>query len=446
MRRGGGADAERRERAEGQDQHERDAEEQHGSLAGRLRGFHGVAEAYTRLPRSPRRVGCSTAKTAMRPAPIRTDSSNAFAHYSMKERVPRILDEVVERNPTYPPRVRDAVRALRGAIAANGPLPPLGAPAPDAAEWDGLAERAGRTWLDCDWFFAETYVYRRLIELSRFWETRRDPFAPAKAEETASEGLWELVTRALSLVEAPPAERIHALLALSLWGNRVDLSYAVGARFGREGERDDLLVDHRQWAVPRLLARGADVHLVADNTGSELAMDLVLADALVSLGGARVTVHVKQQPIFVSDAMVEDVWSLVLAMRGRGEAARALAARLEGAFDDGILRLLPSPFWSGPRFLWERPAIVASELDRASMVIVKGDANYRRVIGDAIWPEGATFGEATTYFPAPMLCVRTMKCDAAVGLPTGLSARLDAVDPAWRVNGRRGLIQGNGAE
>jgi hypothetical protein len=80
------------------------------------------------------------------------------------------------------------------------------------------------------------------------------------------------------------------------------------------------------------------------------------------------------------------------------------------------------------------------------MVIFKGDANYRRVIGDALWPSEATIAEATSYFPAPLLLLRTMKSDAVVGLPTGLAQRLDAADRDWRINARRGLIQRGGRD
>ena len=81
----------------------------------------------------------------MRPPPLRTDASNAFAHYSMKVRVPRILDEVLERNGDYHASIRDAVVRLRDDIRDDRALPPLGLPSPDHAEWeDALARRRGR--------------------------------------------------------------------------------------------------------------------------------------------------------------------------------------------------------------------------------------------------------------------------------------------------------------
>jgi hypothetical protein len=37
-----------------------------------------------------------------------------------------------------------------------------------------------------------------------------------------------------------------------------------------------------------------------------------------------------------------------------------------------------------------------------------------------------------------------MKSDALVGIPSDHIARLDAADPDWRINGRRGVIQVGG--
>jgi hypothetical protein len=361
----------------------------------------------------------------------------------MKVRVPKILDDVCQDNQDFPRPILDAVARLRDDIRGDARLPPLGFPAPDAGEWQ--PEPGAETWLRTGWFFAECYLYRSLMSAVRYWERARDPFAPIKRRELESDALWH----GLEGIVAHPAhgdERVHALLDLSLWGNRVDLSYGVGTAFGRAGQSHDLLCDDRRRAVTELLRPRGDVHLVADNTGSELSMDLALADVLITSAAARVSLHVKMHPVFVSDATVADVWDLLGAMRGRGGPCRELGARLERAFEAGQLRILPDFYWNGPRFLWDRPARIAAEIDRADMVIFKGDANYRRVIGDALWAPDTALADATGYFPAPLLLLRTMKSDAVVGLPGGLAERLDNVDREWRINARRGLIQRGGRD
>ena len=60
-----------------------------------------------------------------------------------------------------------------------------------------------------------------------------------------------------------------------------------------------------------------DVHFIADNTGTELAMDLALADGLFDKGIERVIFHLKLHPTFVSDTTVPDMQIMLAAMRSK---------------------------------------------------------------------------------------------------------------------------------
>lgn len=356
----------------------------------------------------------------------------------MQVRVPQIVRDVLSRNPDYPSAIRAAIDGLAASIEGDSRLPAPRAPAPDVVAWTTAhAAHADETWLNAEWFHAELAVYRELAVASRFWETGRDPFAPAKEEELAGERPWRRLSTALA---APGSreERLAILLDASLWGNRVDLSYTVAAT--RERRDEDLLVDDRVPAA-ELLARGSRIDLVADNTGTELALDLALVDAVLEHPQARVVLHLKTQPMFVSDALACDAWRLISVMRERGPEVSALGDRLIAAFDAGRLHLAPDPFWSGPLFLWQAPRHIASALAAASIVVIKGDANYRRLVGDAVWPPGALFSEAASYMGTSVVCARTLKSDALVGLTPDRELRLDAEHPRWRIDGSRGLVQ-----
>jgi uncharacterized protein with ATP-grasp and redox domains len=358
----------------------------------------------------------------------------------MEIRVPRIARDVLEKNPTLAPASRDAVERLARSIEEDAPLPAPRLPAPDIDAWTSAhTEHASERWLAAEWFHAELAFYRELAHACRFWETDRDPFAPAKDEELAGERPWSRLEEALGRGGARD-ERIAQLLDACLWGNRIDLSYTVGASHAHRHD-DDLLVDDRAVAIPLLLQRDARVHVLADNAGTELAVDLGLVDTLLEDPTCRITVHLKTQPVFVSDALPRDVWSTLDRMDARRGAAGTVARRLREAFDAGRLMLAPDPFWSGPRFLWEAPSHIAAALSAATIVLVKGDANYRRVVGDALWPPDAPFAAAAGYAAFPMLCLRTMKSDSVLGLPPGLAERLDASEPRWRIDARRGLAQ-----
>src|ERR1700690_2506812 len=114
-----------------------------------------------------------------RPPPLRTDGSNAFAFYSMQERVPRIARDALDRNPDYPAAVKEAVERLAHDIEQDARLPTPRFPAADVPAWSAAhTEHAQETWLDAEWFHAELAFYRELVHACPFWSRARGPSAP----------------------------------------------------------------------------------------------------------------------------------------------------------------------------------------------------------------------------------------------------------------------------
>jgi hypothetical protein len=73
---------------------------------------------------------------------------------------------------------------------------------------------------------------------------------------------------------------------------------------------------------------------------------------------------------------------------------------------------------------------------------MKGDLNYRRLIGDRLHPATTPFAEATAYFPGAVAALRTLKSDVVVGLAPATEAALDAAEGGrWRTGGTHALIQ-----
>src|SRR5579859_6937358 len=139
----------------------------------------------------------------------------------MKVRVPVIIREVQRLNPDYPAPVQKALDELCTALETDQPIPMLDWPAPDYEDWLEMVQRhAGETWQGTEWFFAETYVYRLLIQAVRWFETGRDPFAPKKNEELKSESLWQMLDLALATEAQTVEEQLAAMLVNALWGNR----------------------------------------------------------------------------------------------------------------------------------------------------------------------------------------------------------------------------------
>ena len=214
------------------------------------------------------------------------------------------------------------------------------------------------------------------------------------------------------------AAGMRLFVLVSLWVNRMDLSIwpaggagASGAT-GEEASADRaaaafnealsagercLLHDDSAAAAAALLAPGCEnVGLVVDNAGFELVCDLALADAVVcarrrrAAGGssvkATVTLHVKAHPTFVSDAMDKDVRATVTAMcESDDDAVAAMGRRWRSHLESGAWVIKPAFAWAQPQPLWELPREARDSLAAEDVVIIKGDANYRRLLGDRLW-------------------------------------------------------------
>jgi hypothetical protein len=97
-------------------------------------------------------------------------------------------------------------------------------------------------------------------------------------------------------------------------------------------------------------------------------------------------------------------------------------------------------FWCSPLTFHALPNDLATELAEATVVIIKGDLNYRRLVGDAHWSPTTSFQDLTSYFPAPLVALRTLKSDVAVGVDPDRLTHLEATAPGWRTDGTHAVI------
>jgi hypothetical protein len=381
-----------------------------------------------------------------------TSEPGSFARKTIVERKPQILREVSQAHP-YPPQILAALEAFADEIAAQ-PIAPLQDAAPGAASdvalWnEAWAAFEGQTWLEVPWYFAETFFYRRLMEVVRFYQPGPwqdvDPFAPQKAA-----GLERALPGFLSVLDQPlpdPRAAFAVLLRDALWGNRADLSNRTISATADEGlmdrHADRLLIDDtsRMWRHLVNTCSPARVDIVTDNSGLELLLDLRLGDFLVQAGLAEVRYHLKRMPFFVSDAMIRDLEHTLDRLAGASPSGRAFVSRFRGAIDEGAITLCDDPFWSTCLSYHQLPTRIVEELAASHLVLFKGDVNYRRVLDDRHWPHTAHLADIAAHLPAPFAVLRTLKGELIVDLVPGQAEALAAVDPTWMINGQRGVIQ-----
>jgi uncharacterized protein with ATP-grasp and redox domains len=381
-----------------------------------------------------------------------TSEPGSFARATIVERKPQIIARVIADH-AYPSAVVARLEAFRDEISSEAVQPLREKVVGEAdvwyAEW---ARYEGHSWLELPWYFAETYFYRRLLEAVAYFQPgpwyEHDPFRVQKEAQEA-EAIEQVAEAWKRLRTLAPEARFAPLLHAALWGNRADLSNltvrerAVG---DTAADQANIIVDHTR-RVHRLLARDSGrpgaVAFINDNVGADSLFDLILADHLLAQGYARdVTFHLKNQPFFVSDAMPADIERVVdKLVHGGPDELVEVGARLTHALTTGALELATHPFWTRPQSFYELPAELESRLTSNDLTILKGDVNYRRLLADRHWPADTPLEEAAAPFPTPVLVLRTLKGEIIAGLARGRAESLQAEDPDWLINGKRGLIQ-----
>jgi len=394
------------------------------------------------------------------PEPLRGSEIGTFAHHSIVVRLPEIARRTLAENEFSPETIRQ-MEELIAEIPGGSIRELVDHSAPDANIWETyLRPYLGNGWLDVPWFFAEAYFYRRILEATGYflpgWGYHRDPF---RFQKNMGLQVSEKYIRNLAKSLSAWNDRKHDtratmidMLVTALWSNQADLSLWPADQEGspshvnREQAQRYLLLDDSArlidyWISPARQHFRLDI--LADNAGIELICDLGLVDYLVSHQLVKqVHLHLKAHPTFVSDALPADIHqSLDFLAAIQSDPVQRLAVRLRSYIETGQLVLLSDFFWNSPLAMWNMPEALMSDFQRSTLVISKGDANYRRLLGDLHWPYQHPFEKILAYFPAPLVALRTAKSEVVVGLPLQSIERLQKIDPDWMVNGRWGMIQ-----
>eukprot|EP00727_Mastigamoeba_balamuthi_P012263 m51a1_g766 hypothetical protein (929) ;mRNA; r:563019-567966 len=308
--------------------------------------------------------------------------------------------------------------------------------------WEREWLPAGATWESAPWFILETWFYARVRAASG---PHLDVFSPQKRAlldqcAAALPALCEVASR------ADDERSLAALVRAGLRGNTADLSMHPDGASVSDGVA--MLIDDVDAAAAGLCGRrGASVAIVADNAGFEICCDLALADWLLASGVAsRVFLHIKAYPTFVSDVTQRDLDETVARVAGGELCAEAasMGKRWQGLLSSGRLVVRPDDFWNSPLPLWDAPeALLDGEsLGKCALVVLKGDANYRRAHGDRAWPYTTPTSQIMQYFPTSLLFVRTLKAPVMSGIATEQEVQdLTNKDAKWLVSGKYGLIQ-----
>lgn len=385
----------------------------------------------------------------------------SFTEFTVTQRMPAIARRVIVEN-NFSAGINTRLESLATELPTGYLQPLVNDTGADFPAWDTYLEAyKGQRWIDVPWFFVETYFYRLILEITHYfrpgiWQAV-DPFQLQKSQglEASLDSTILLCTQVNkwledSEIDAPANQTaLIALLYFALWGNRVDLSLWSAfeddrSRFDIQNQLAHILVnDASQVSELLTLCRKGRIDFVLDNAGFELVCDLCLVDFLLSSNLANeVYLHLKPHPTFVSDAMIKDVHDTISFLAATSDQqVTSFAQRLERHIASGRLVLSEDYFWTSPLAFWEMPNSLKSELTNASLIIVKGDANYRRLLGDRHWDITTSFADIVCYLPVPTVALRTLKSEVAVGLESEVVDKVAKFDHSWLTNGQWGVIQ-----
>jgi hypothetical protein len=123
-------------------------------------------------------------------------------------------------------------------------------------------------------------------------------------------------------------------------------------------------------------------------------------------------------------------------MRGESSSEAVAPARL------GRLTLWSHSYYTSPLEAVDMPDDVRAVWGGAAVVVVKGDANYRRITGDRHWATTASLDdEVAPWCPGPAVLLRTLKSDSLAGLTMGETEAGATFSSDWRVSGKCGVVQ-----
>ena len=400
------------------------------------------------------------------PPEINASGDRSFAAYTLRNRLPHILRQIIQ-DGDYLAEVVGQLEVL-GTDILDGTITSLSETEETTSViWPQcLQSHLGKTWFEAPFFFVEMYFYRRIIDIIDYHHAPNsescDPFITKKRQgftdaqpRTRQLADWLATGLETSNLLAP----LQALLLANLWSNCADLSQ-LPETFRPEQEdsvhaaqkdptpsrrNEKLLVDDGLEVSRFIVQRSAPlqrVDIILDNTGIELTSDLALADFLLRTNLAQqVILHAKNYPVFVSDATLHDIRFTIREMATSSITAVAQwGQRLHEWLESQRLDLQAHPFWTLPLYFDAMLPDLRADMSVSDLWIVKGDANYRRLVGDRHWPLDASIDTITQYLTAPCLALRVLKCELLVGMDLAKLNSLELEDD-WMTNGTYGIIQ-----
>lgn len=385
----------------------------------------------------------------------------SFAKFTIENRFPKIFKEVCSEE--YESFIKDHKvgdkNVLHSNISGISELKAAVSPYIDYTIKDFFE--------NAPFFLVEFYFYHLLLSLRNYDKLKFDFFAAkkdadwkGKAEDFSSklsvlfEDFEKFNKIKFSKKEKQEFnerknEHIKSILYYSLTSNTGDLSQLHEIR--SESVKclcNETEICQNYLDVARPYSR---FDIICDNSGAELFSDIYLAVFFLVYGLAKkVVLHLKPCPFFVSDATIDDFSKLVAALTKNGKNTELL----DFISKKKIEVFSPNDFWVEPYYFDKMPDGLKNHFDKSNLVIIKGDLNYRRLVGD--FNKYANETKSSINFETleerclfknksnksiPLVAPRVLKSDVFVGIDSVFEAIGRNSDSQFKTDGKWGVIQ-----
>lgn len=372
-----------------------------------------------------------------------TSQLDSFAYFTIKERFPKIYNDYCSGNFDDFIEHTTVEDALKNIFKQNE--------CSDLSFIQGKETKSLRDFFESEPFFeSEVLFYHVLLAQKEYFKNKNDFFAIKKDTDYANEhdsyrkeleNLFNQGNYYQNIQDQrkkflAKQEDFRTILNYSLTANTGDLSQL-------EINRPDsvrILHDDTDKCFNFIISKKHKrFDIICDNSGAELFSDIYLAVFMIIHDYVnKVVLHVKSYPYFVSDATIDDFGRLVNILTKNKSNSQLLELLYKKKIE-----VKTHKFWTEAKYFYELPKDLGINKNSTDLLIVKGDLNYRRLVGDKNWKSTDSFEKRCLIKDIPVIAPRVLKSDVLVGVEPIFVSMAKAQDKKYKTDGKWGVIQTN---
>lgn len=253
-------------------------------------------------------------------------------------------------------------------------------------------------------------------------------------------------------------DNIIKLLKLNLSANSTDLSQLFWEQFTSVlSIIDDSEVFWKEYVSD--LHNVNKINIIVDNFGVEFLADIIMGYYFIIKKGRgsniEIVYHVNELPIFVSDVKRGDdqeLLKILTELVKDNTQYKELLNDISSFIENGNLKFKSDFFWNmptsydtilKPKYKYSGDLSEIKNIFTGSdLLIVKGDLNYRRMVGDRNYNPNRKIEKNIKYIKCPVLIIRSFKSNVTLlGNAYKNVVNKENIEQDWQNNGKYGIIQ-----